>query len=140
MHGGGFGLDEAEAFRSEVAGLLDALAAGEYPRGLTRISIVEQDAQMAQRYTTLLQSILPAGSVNPHPRAVEPVSTSPGEVRTGLEVGHDSRQKPHIFVAMPFSDQYTDRFHYGIQGAVSAAGYLCEGADWRRLPVMSSLG
>src|SRR5690349_21355181 len=67
MHGVGFGLDEAEAFRSEVAGLLDALAVGEYPRRLTRISIVERDAQTAQRLATLLQSILPTGTVNPQP-------------------------------------------------------------------------
>jgi hypothetical protein len=130
MHGAGFGLDEAEAFRSEIAGLLDALAVGQHPRRLTRISIVERDAQTALRLATLLKSILPTGTVNPQSFPIESASTSLGDARTGLgDVGHDYRQKPHIFVAMPFSEQYTDRFHYGIQGAVNAAGYLCERAD-----------
>src|SRR5258708_16303333 len=30
---------------------------------------------------------------------------------------------------MPFSEDMEDIFHYGIQGAVNAAGYLCERAD-----------
>jgi hypothetical protein len=44
-------------------------------------------------------------------------------------VGRDSQSKPLVFVAMPFADEYADRFHYGIQGAVNAAGFLCERAD-----------
>jgi hypothetical protein len=30
---------------------------------------------------------------------------------------------------MPFAEEYADRFHYGISGAVNAAGFLCERAD-----------
>ena len=30
---------------------------------------------------------------------------------------------------MPFAAEYADRFHYGISGAVHAAGFLCERAD-----------
>ncbi len=30
---------------------------------------------------------------------------------------------------MPFTEEMDDVFHYGIQGAVNAAGYLCERAD-----------
>lgn len=30
---------------------------------------------------------------------------------------------------MPFAKEFDDVFHYGIQGAVNAAGYLCERAD-----------
>ena len=31
-------------------------------------------------------------------------------------VGQECSEKPHIFVAMPFADEYTDRFHYGVVG------------------------
>jgi hypothetical protein len=30
---------------------------------------------------------------------------------------------------MPFAKEFDDRFHYGIQRAVQAAGFLCERAD-----------
>jgi hypothetical protein len=30
---------------------------------------------------------------------------------------------------MPFAPEFDDHFHYGIQQAVNAAGYLCERAD-----------
>ena len=43
--------------------------------------------------------------------------------------GYASASKPKVFVAMPFADEMTDVFHYGIQGAVNAAGYLAERAD-----------
>jgi len=130
MHGVGFGLDETEAFRSEVAGLLDALAAGQHPQRLTRISIVERDARTTQRLAVLLRSILPTGTVNGHPSPSGPAPNSLRVARVTLgEVGHDYRRKPDVFVAMPFSEEYADRFHYGIQGAVNAAGYLCERAD-----------
>jgi hypothetical protein len=38
-------------------------------------------------------------------------------------------QKPHAFVAMPFSPEFEDVFHYGIQNPVHAAGLLCERVD-----------
>jgi hypothetical protein len=130
LHGVGFGLDEAEAFRAEIAGILDAVAAGQRPDGLNRVSIVERDAQAASRLRTLLDSILPASIVDDNQSRRDVEQASLGAARGSLgAVGHDSRQKPHVFVAMPFAEEYADRFHYGIQGAANAAGYLCERAD-----------
>lgn len=127
LHGGGFGLDEAEAFRAELAGLLDAIHAAEMPSGLRRISIVERNDDTAGRMQQILQAILPQGGVER--LALERSSPAP-DARADLEsVGRDSRSKPLIFVAMPFADEYADRFHYGINGAVNAAGFLCERAD-----------
>jgi hypothetical protein len=45
------------------------------------------------------------------------------------EVGYTSNSKPNIFVAMPFDETMDDIYHYGIQGAVNKAGFLCERAD-----------
>ena len=100
------------------------------PAELLRVSIVERDAQSANRLRALLNAILPTGIVSDHQsrRDAQPASLGAARISLGT-VGHDSREKPHVFVAMPFADDYADRFHYGIQGAANAAGYLCERAD-----------
>jgi hypothetical protein len=41
---------------------------------------------------------------------------------------------------MPFAPEYDDLFHYGIQGAVHAAGFLCERADLAPSPATWSSG
>lgn len=134
LHGVGFGLDESEAFRAEIAGLLDAAQDGDAPAGLTRISIVERNAGTATRLEALMQEILPGGLIE---RTRESDSDVRGLDLSGLVanmrgldlVGRDSRSKPLVFVAMPFADEYDDRFHYGISGAANKAGFLCERAD-----------
>jgi hypothetical protein len=130
LHGVGFGLDEAEAFRAEIAGVLDAVAMRQQPLKLIRISIVERNASAAKRLVALLNSILPTGVVSDDKRGAKSEAPSLGTARITLgAVGNDSHQKPHLFVAMPFAEEYADRFRYGIQGPANAAGYLCERAD-----------
>lgn len=126
VHGPGYGLDETEAFESEVAGLLDAINSGHFPAGLKRLTIVEVDAGRARRLATLLDKLLPVGPGGSRVRAARPLADVPDRMRS---VGYDSLNKPHIFVAMPFAEEMDDVFHYGIQGAVNAAGFLCERAD-----------
>jgi hypothetical protein len=133
LHGVGFGLDEAEAFRAEIAGVLDAVEMHQQPPELIRVSIVERDEQAAKRLARVLNSILPTGVISDDQMQGEieaPSAPSLGEARVALEtVGRDSHYKPHVFVAMPFAEECADRFRYGIQGAANAAGYLCERAD-----------
>lgn len=43
--------------------------------------------------------------------------------------GYSSASKAHVFVAMPFSEDMEDVYHYGIRNAVKSAGLLCERAD-----------
>ena len=45
------------------------------------------------------------------------------------DAGVYSSTKPHVFVAMPFSEDMEDTYIFGIQGPVNAAGYLCERVD-----------
>lgn len=126
IHGPGYGLDESEAFESEIAGLLDAIASGDVPADLARVTIVERNPGRANRLKTLLDQLRPTGPADPRSHAFRPLAEVPGRLRS---VGYDSQSKPHIFVAMPFADEMDDIFHYGIQGAVNAAGFLCERAD-----------
>jgi len=130
VQGVGYGLDEAEALRSQLAGCLDALESGHYPSALERITIVELVRARALRLQAILNDAMPGNTVTlpgitetlTYPRAIE---------RSPLisDVGRASASKPHIFVAMPFDAALDDVFHYGIQAPVNAAGYLCERAD-----------
>jgi hypothetical protein len=128
LHGAGYGLDETECFLSEVAGLADALASGDYPAQLETVKIVERNRGRAERLGRLLDAYLPEGKVDVDARVLR---HRIGEERseTLRAIGYDSGQKPHVFVAMPFADEAQDLFHYGIRQAISSNGYLCERVD-----------
>ncbi|MEW6532085.1 MAG: hypothetical protein AB1473_14705 [Thermodesulfobacteriota bacterium] len=128
IHGPGYGLDEAECFEAELAGLLDAIDSGKFPEALRRITIIDRNPARVKRLNDLLSRLLPTGRISlGQKRSLETLAEVPAaRLRT---VGYSSANKPNIFVAMPFSEDMDDVFHYGIQGAVNAAGYLCERAD-----------
>jgi hypothetical protein len=128
IHGPGYGLDELEAFESEVAGVVEAIATNDCPVNLRQVSFVEQNPGRAERLREALNEIIPGGVIN---RNEGRLLYSLGEQMkdTLRTVGYTSSAKPHVFVAMPFADAMDDVFHYGIQGAVKAAGFLCERAD-----------
>jgi hypothetical protein len=97
LHGGGFGHDEAEAFRSQVAGVFDAVAAQDYLTRLRLISIIERDAEAAKHIKGLLATILPSGAVGDAVSDSDSDSRALGDARAQLgSVGHNSRAKPHI--------------------------------------------
>jgi hypothetical protein len=127
LHGPNYGLDELEAFRSELAGLYDALEDGEFPEHLERITFVEVNAGRASRLKAQLSTLQSSG----HKSAanLKTGSTPVSQLESLSTAGAPSEAKPHVFVAMPFAPEFDDRFHYGIQGAVNSAGYLCERAD-----------
>jgi hypothetical protein len=128
IHGPGYGLDETEAFEAELAGLMDAVATGEYPERLERVTFVELNVGRSKRLSAVLSRLLPRGIIQINPKGqLQDLSENASErLRTA---GEGAGTKPHIFVAMPFSEEMDDIFHYGIQGAVNAAGFLCERAD-----------
>ena len=118
IHGVGFGLDEREAFLAQLGGIQDTT--GEL--SVERISIVETDPEVAWRLEAILAGSYPAFSMltssvgAPSPRVLTTAGTA-------------SKDKPHIFVAMPFNKELQDVYVFGIQGPVNAAGYLCERMD-----------
>ena len=128
IHGPGYGLDELEAFESEVAGVVDAVTSGDFPRMLQIVTFVEQNEGRARRLSAALQRLIPGGHLPVDGRAS--ISNLAAEAKSALQnAGYSSEKKPHVFVAMPFADEMNDIFHYGIQGAANAAGLLCERAD-----------
>ncbi|HKH45580.1 MAG TPA: hypothetical protein VKM72_13025 [Thermoanaerobaculia bacterium] len=128
IHGPGYGLDEIEAFESELAGIVDAITTGDCPTNLTRVSFIESNPGRAERLQEVLNAIIPRGIIDRSgARALDNLGERPKD--TLRTAGYTSAGKPRIFVAMPFADSMDDLFHYGIQGAVKAAGFLCERAD-----------
>ena len=128
LHGPGFGLDETEAFESELAGVVEAIGARNFSPKLATITFVERDSRRAARLDSVLKRLLPTGRV--HVDGQTALSSLEAEAQTTLRsVGYASSAKPRVFVAMPFAPEMDDTFHYGIQGATNAAGLLCERAD-----------
>jgi hypothetical protein len=125
VHGPGYGLDELEAFRSEFAGVVDAATNGNVPEALNSVVFIEADPRRATRLQRSLTQLCPRGVV-----VVDDGGALETKAQTALRtVGYASSSKSHVFVAMPFAPEMDDVFHYGIQGAVNAAGLLCERAD-----------
>jgi hypothetical protein len=125
LHGVGFGLDETEAFESEVAGIVEAIDTEKYPRRLRAVTFLELKEDRARRLRTLLRELIGPTSVE-HLQATE--GTTPTKRRLDT-AGYDSATRPHAFVAMPFEESFNDIFYYGIAPSVRAAGFLCERID-----------
>jgi len=108
--------------------LLDAVTSGKYPDGLETISFVESDSSRARRLRASVRQLLPEGVL---PFATdESLADLEHETQYTLRnAGYAAASKPNVFVAMPFAEAMDDVFHFGIQGAVNAAGLLCERAD-----------
>jgi hypothetical protein len=125
LHGAGYGLDESEAFRAELAGIVDAIESRDCPAALESVTIVERSAGRARRLQALLEDMQPPSTVSSPAPGRAPLS----QLEPLRTAGVRSQAKPHVFVAMPFAPEFDDHFHYGIQQAVNTAGYLCERAD-----------
>lgn len=128
IHGPGYGLDEIEAFESEVAGVVEAITEGTFPKEIECITFIESDQGRANRLAKSLKSLFPTGKllIDGHDSISTLTTESQDTLRT---VGYSSAGKPHVFVAMPFAVEMDDIYHYGIQGAANASGLLCERAD-----------
>jgi hypothetical protein len=137
LHGPGIGLDEVEALFSMLTGCLEAVA-DRPPPNLKRISVVERDAARVGRLRRALQeashhsgelSVMEAeggwlveleGAAGLTGASAQELSQLPGAA---------AERKAHIFVAMPFAEDFGDLFEYGIQRPVRDLGFLCERVD-----------
>lgn len=128
IHGPGYGLDEIEAFESELAGVIEAINTDDFPSTLRSVTFVERDPRRAERLSTSLKRLLPSGALEIDGRGALSF-LGDGAQNTLRTAGYTSAAKPRVFVAMPFASEMDDVFHYGIQGAANAAGLLCERAD-----------
>ncbi|MCH7878576.1 MAG: hypothetical protein IH914_04585 [candidate division Zixibacteria bacterium] len=128
VHGPGYGLDEDEAFESQLAGFLEAVDSSNAPDRLEVITFAERNKGRASRLRKTLESIVPSSMSFKQDSGLFEGAES--EMRERLRAaGYASASKNHVFVAMPFSEEFDDVYHYGIQNAVNSAGLLCERVD-----------
>ncbi|HEX3049972.1 MAG TPA: hypothetical protein VHP83_04900 [Aggregatilineaceae bacterium] len=138
----GRGLDEVEAFRSLLLGMSDAYVAQHYPPMLERITFVEKDEKRAHLLKDALQRFFPNElladfQLSPSAQhvfdettsALAAVMSGPESFEPEFRQPEADKNTPHIFVAMPFKEDYDDQFYLAIQPSVKEAGFLCERMD-----------
>lgn len=125
IHGVGYGLDEKESFLAQIGGLFDAFNDGTMPPSLKRITIVEKDRDRAIRLKRILKESLPS-EPSANKQSVVSKASPPKKIASA---GSQSKNKPHVFVAMPFSKQMVDVYRFGILEPVNSANFLCERVD-----------
>jgi len=137
LHGPRYGLDEIEALFSMLVGCVEALVDQQPPR-LSLISVVERDVARTGRLRRALREVSVHGgelslTETVHGWVVElerrTALTGSGTNEFARLPGAASEEKARIFVAMPFADEFSDLFEYGIQRPVRELGFLCERAD-----------
>jgi hypothetical protein len=146
IHGTGYGLDATEALHSLVLGFTQGLL--KYPGVGTRcIKFVESNEK---RIRLLQQAIGTFGTaLEPSPGSSREQSTTARDEETQVperergpvavpvhfpvpQIGlanTEPTRKEHIFVAMPFTEEYEDVYEFGIYGPVRECGYICEKVD-----------
>ncbi len=97
IHGPGYGLDEVEAFRSEVAGVIEAMTAQEYPKDLVRITFVERDKRRSKRLSRVLAKVFPDGNIATSGRGS--LQTLPEDTQKALRSAGYGSGKANVFVA-----------------------------------------
>lgn len=144
IHGPGYGLDEVEALRSEILGLVDAKGL-DVPEHLERIVFVERSGSRVKRLQKELawlkvylkanpaatRETAMAHSVQYHLRetlsGAEHWETPHPVPPTGPQTSAASPdEKPKLFVAMPYDDIYDDEYYIGFEEAARPLGFLLE--------------
>ncbi|MBX9720222.1 MAG: hypothetical protein K2X81_02410, partial [Candidatus Obscuribacterales bacterium] len=120
MHGANFGMDEKESFLSQIAGVLEALSQRDFLPQLEEITFIELNEARAKRMAAILEE-----NYSNKPKPEQKQVQASVIAKAGLQ----NTERPHIFVAMPFSPEMEDVFIFGIQGPVQEAGFLCERVD-----------
>ncbi|HEY7225479.1 MAG TPA: hypothetical protein VH561_18040 [Micromonosporaceae bacterium] len=128
LHGPGYGLDEIEAFNSELAGVVDAITGNEVGPALRTITFVDRNDGRAKRMHQALADVIPGGVLLPGVLAEQAGVEAAAADRLST-VGYDSANKAHVFVAMPFSPEFEDVFAFGITPAAHASSLLVERMD-----------
>ncbi len=128
IHGPGFGLDEAEALRSQIAGYLDAIRSGDYPPTLERITIVEVAKKRIGRLQTILRDYADTRA------DIQPITSHAYRLIAEQADGEPAaipapEIRPYVLALLSEHEDNDDVFYYGIQGAAHAFGLLCERVD-----------
>jgi hypothetical protein len=142
IHGVNYGLDASEALQNLVLGFREGLSLYSDCR-ISRIAFVEKKERTARIIKAALDGL--GLSVQTEPRGRERARggaesercSEPTQVRerpTGHgqaieRTGNGEPKKKHVFVAMPFAEEFQDIYEFGIYGPVRKCGFICERVD-----------
>jgi hypothetical protein len=139
IHGVNYGLDAIESFQSLVRGFQAGLARHPECR-IGEIAFVEKK----ERTVRILKEALDKLRIAPPPQsgnggtALEKTKTPPSKEEPRKRPARDETieaevlpepKKKHVFVAMPFSEEFQDIYEFGIYEPIRRCGYICERVD-----------
>ena len=134
IHGAGYGLDENEVVLSQFAGIFGALQTGNFPKALKKITIIENDHATLIRLREAIKNHLKNYTLIYRNKTdwsykIELKKIGISEtIKINSEV-KDSENKKHIFVAMPFKEDMSNTFYFGIKQPINNNNFLCERID-----------
>jgi hypothetical protein len=128
IHGPGYGLDPEQSFLSLIAGIITAWKEG---FALDQVTIVDRSKSRCEvLYRTLDSQTAYFGlrkASKPDTFVISgEVSKAPSNIS---RFGSRADDKPHLFVAMPFSHDFIDEFEIGFHEAAKANAFTCERLD-----------
>jgi hypothetical protein len=135
IHGPGYGLDPEESFISMIAGIV-----AEWKRvdgALSRVTIAERSEKRCDLLNNMLQEHLQdlglakgdqSGTVKvaSQEKLVSEAAASGANI---VQFGARAQEKPRLFVAMPFAEEFVDEFEIAFHEAAKASEYICERLD-----------
>ncbi|MCL4256367.1 MAG: hypothetical protein KJ043_21595, partial [Anaerolineae bacterium] len=133
IHGVKFGLDEREAFITQMNAIFETVIAGDAPPNLEQVSIIETDSSRVSRLIDIADEFTDKRddvvTVEGDMGAYQLVW---GRATAEIPAVNLSDVKPYILALMPPDDNYDDPFYYGIQRQAHTYGLLCEreSSEW----------
>ena len=135
IHGPGYGLDTEQSFLSMVAGIVAEWRHSE--QTLHRITIAERSEKRCDLLNAILHEHLREFGLQQSDQratanvAIATPSVSPTtETKSNIvQFGIRAEEKPRLFVAMPFADDFIDEFEIGFNEAAKASAFICERLD-----------
>jgi hypothetical protein len=125
IHGVGFGLDAGEAIQHLAVGFLEGVRSFR-PRTLQKITFVEGKVRRLKPAASALASI---GLRTASTEENEWVYRESVPTRSAGRGGVTLEKRDHVFVAIPFSEEFEDVYEFGIYEPVRKCGYICERVD-----------
>ncbi len=136
---GSSGLDHGESLQNLIRGFEDGCRS--WPQaGIKQVEFVERNSRRAAFMASLLARdfegrrdddtlIEESGEDTIETLSAVPLGLPPD--RRGPARGGDQPRRPkqHVFVAMPYSEQFEDVYELGIYPALRECGYICERLD-----------
>jgi len=138
IHGVGYGLDSVESLDSLIQGFREAVAK-EPSVALEEVVFVEKNRRRARGLSAALSAEGPEADRTPAKRETGttrmPRGTllqQPAPTATEPPAGVGARpatRKRHVFVAMPYAEEFEDVYEFGIYAPVRRCGFICERVD-----------